>query len=204
MTLLPRILIVEDDPLIAEDLYDLCQIQGYPVCPIAYNAGQALIHLKECKPQIAILDINLSDELDGIEIARKIEDDYRIPYLFLTSYSDANTLERVYGLNYRGYIVKPFNKNQLFAPLDLAWKQSQPQRTKDISQWLLDHNLKLTGREMDVFLRLIKGETVSELSEKLSISPNTAKYYIKNIYTKLDVHSRATFFVKVKDLKTSS
>ena len=200
---LPKILIVEDDPLIAEDLYDLCQLEGYPVCPIAYNAGQALIHLQDYKPQIAILDINLSDDLDGIEIAKKIESDFRIPYLFLTSYSDATTLARVYGLNYRGYIVKPFNKNQLFASLDLAWKQSQPQKTKDINQWLLDQNIKLTGREMDVFLRLLRGESVSELSEKLNISPNTAKYYIKNIYTKLDVHSRATFFVKVKEIQAN-
>lgn len=203
MNNLPKILIVEDDPLIAEDLNELCLLKGYDVCPIAYNVGQAIIQLEDSHPQLAILDINLNEELDGVDLAGKIEEDYKIPYLFITSYSDVNTLERVHGLNHQGYIVKPFNKNQLYATLELAWNQSKPQQRKSIESWLEENKIQLTGRELDVFQRLIKGETVTALSAFLEISPNTSKYYIKKIYTKLEVNSRATFFVKVKELNVA-
>ena len=71
-------------------------------------------------PDAAILDTNLESEKDGIEIARLINDKYQLPFLFLTSYSDKDTLQRAKAVNPSGYIVKPFNEKTLLASLEIA------------------------------------------------------------------------------------
>lgn len=63
------ILVVEDEPLIAADIEELCQSQGHEVCEVAHNAGQALVAIREKHPTLVLLDINISDDVDGIEIA---------------------------------------------------------------------------------------------------------------------------------------
>ncbi|MFZ1311366.1 MAG: response regulator, partial [Chitinophagaceae bacterium] len=115
-----RVLIVEDEPVIAENISMYLDNNDFEVSGIAYDSGEAIEQLQNNTPDAAILDINLESEEDGIDIANCINQKYQIPFLFLTSYSDKETLQRAKNVNPSGYIVKPFNEKTLLASLEIA------------------------------------------------------------------------------------
>lgn len=117
---LDNILIVEDEPLIAEDIASTLQSEGYGIAGIAHNANDAIKTLKSNNPSLALLDINIDGDVDGLMLARIINDDFGIPFIFLTSHTDQHTLERVTSLKPFGFIVKPFDDKELVTNIELA------------------------------------------------------------------------------------
>ena len=89
-----KILIVEDEPLIAVDIEQVLTDINYEVSAIAFTVEEALHQLQHNTPDAVLLDINLDDEKDGIYIAEIIHQMYHIPFVFLTSHADRNTLDR--------------------------------------------------------------------------------------------------------------
>ena len=91
-----RILIIEDEPLIQEHLSQCLQDIGYTVVNMIDSANEAIDFLKKKNDEIDIvlLDINLNDELDGIDLANIIKNEYGMPFMFVTSYTDDKTIER--------------------------------------------------------------------------------------------------------------
>lgn len=87
-----RILIVEDEPLIAEDIAETLQNMDYQVAGIAYSSDKALDMLAVRQPDLALLDINIKGPQNGIDLGRIIHKKYKIPFLFLTSYGDRQTI----------------------------------------------------------------------------------------------------------------
>lgn len=115
-----KILIVEDEVIIAEDLAGSLEDLGYEVVGPVDNASDALQLIKKNTPDLAILDINLNQPIDGVQIASILRQDYQIPFVFLTAFSDTSTLERVKKTNPYGYIVKPFDEADLQVSIALA------------------------------------------------------------------------------------
>lgn len=111
-----KIVVVEDEPLIADDIADRLQKQGYEVVGIADNSTEALRIIEKEKPDLALLDVNIEGNVDGIGLAAQLS----IPFVFLTSYYDQRTLDRAKLTNPSGYIVKPFNERDLIANLEIA------------------------------------------------------------------------------------
>src|SRR5688572_23447413 len=114
-----RILIVEDEPVIAEHISMYLDNADFEVSAIAYDSDEAHEQLQNNTPDAAILDVNLDSAEDGIDIAERINQKYQLPFLFLTSYSDKETLQRAKTVNPSGYIVKPFNGKTLMACLGI-------------------------------------------------------------------------------------
>jgi len=112
----PSILVVEDEPLIADDIADTLTKNGYHVVAIVDEGVDALQAMEDHKPDLAILDVNIEGDMDGIELAPKLG----IPFVFLTSYYDKATLDRAKVLHPAGYIVKPFSERDLIANVALA------------------------------------------------------------------------------------
>ena len=191
-----HILIVDDEALIAEDIRDICETLPSTVCDTAFNAGQALNALESFQPALVLLDINLSDELDGTEIASRLEE-LSIPYIFITSYSDEKTLAKVKRLSPLGYIVKPFIKHQITSSVSLAIDQiGKGKREKSIDNWLEKEEVSLTQREYSILLSILKGQNTKGISAYLGMSVNTVKYHLKNIFLKFDVHSKAELIAR--------
>lgn len=117
----PSVLIVEDEPLIADDLAAILEKNGYTVVDIVDEVPDALASIEKYSPDIALLDINIEGSSDGIDLAGKLE----IPFVFLTSYYDQNTLDRAKKTNPSGYIVKPFNENDLIANVEIALSRTR-------------------------------------------------------------------------------
>jgi len=115
-----KILIVEDEPLIAEGIAFHLKDSIFSVTAIAYDAEDAFRLLQISSPDIALLDINLNGDMDGIQVAEFINRVCAIPFIYLTSYSDKAILDRAKSTIPSGFIVKPFNRNTLLASLEIA------------------------------------------------------------------------------------
>ncbi|MEL6591554.1 MAG: response regulator transcription factor [Bacteroidota bacterium] len=188
-----RILIVEDDIFIAEDIKSCLESQDYHVVDIAYKVAEALPILDRKAVDLVILDINLGDGPDGISLGEQLQEKYQLPFLYLTSYADRATLERVKPTRPLAYLVKPFSEAELFANIELAMYR-YAQRWEP-SSWQAEHiNQKLrtdlTAKEVAVLQDIFAGKTNRQLCEIHFLSPNTIKTHVRRIYSKLQVNSR--------------
>ena len=115
-----KILIIEDELIIAEFIKTLIEKKGYQVLAIAIDHREAIVAIEKLKPNLILLDINLNCSISGIEIGHIINTKYKIPFVFTSSFSDASTLERVATTNPLNYLVKPYKEEQLYTVLKLA------------------------------------------------------------------------------------
>lgn len=115
-----RVLVAEDEAIIAEDIaMTLCGL-GYEVPALAGTGDEALEMAERLKPDLILMDITMPGKLDGIEAARKVRKSLDIPVVFLTGHVDEETLERAKGDSLFGYIIKPFARKDIRAAVELA------------------------------------------------------------------------------------
>lgn len=115
-----NIVLVEDELIIAEDMTNILEKIGYNVIGVAIDFNEAIEILETEKPDLILLDINLSGKRDGIDLAAEINKRFSIPFIFTTSYTDTATLERAKYVNPVNYLVKPFKKEQLYTAIEIA------------------------------------------------------------------------------------
>jgi DNA-binding NarL/FixJ family response regulator len=200
-----KILIVEDEPIIAQNIAVYLNNNDFVVSGIAYDNEEALLQLKNNLPDAVILDVNLDCDVDGIEIAAYINKHIHIPFLFLTSYADKETLERAKKVEPCGYVVKPFNENSLVASLEIAisnFAQRSNQQVPTINLNKLNLHLPghLSEREFQVLQCIYEGKPNRLIAENLFVSNNTIKKHINSAYLKLDVSSRASAIARLREL----
>ncbi|WP_179021144.1 LytR/AlgR family response regulator transcription factor [Winogradskyella forsetii] len=115
-----NIFIVEDEPLIVSTIEVALRKQGFLAIGDAEDYTTALRDIELLKPDLTLIDIQLSGDKDGVDLATEL-DKKNLPYLFLSSQTDPNTIERVKHTNPLGYIVKPFTETGLRTNIELAW-----------------------------------------------------------------------------------
>lgn len=113
-----RILIVDDDSEVALMLTSLLERIGYLVIGTANNGDAAIRIAGEKNPDVILMDIHLTGEMDGIDTARKIKGLYGTPIIFLTADGDTNTIKRAVETQAQGFLVKPLNTKELFASIE--------------------------------------------------------------------------------------
>ncbi len=126
-----KILIVEDEALIADHLAEVLASKEYTIVDIVDNADDAFEVLKSKEIDIALLDIHLIGVLNGIDVAIEINEKYKIPFVYLTSNTDPRTIEKVKQTVPFGFIVKPFQEDDLKPTIDIAyfnWKNQSNKR----------------------------------------------------------------------------
>lgn len=154
-----KILIVEDELVIAEDLKETLEDLGYEVCGIAVSSKEALALIEEKSPDLALLDIQLKGGKDGIELAAEINANHRLPFIMLTSHADMHTINRVKEVNPYGYLIKPFNEKEILAGIELAManfsKEQRRNREEHPAQdFILNDSLFVRANGMLVKLKL--------------------------------------------------
>ncbi len=202
-----KILVVEDEPIIAEDIAALIEKNDFVVSAIVYTKENALHELQTNLPDLVLLDINLNGEMDGLLIAEKINEQFNIPFIFITSYSDKSTLEKAKYTEPSGYIVKPFNEGGLYSTLEIAlYNHAQKNKLKfpPLSLQKINKNLQdeVSEREFTLLELIYEGKTNKQIAEMLFISLNTVKKHINNTYLKLDASSRASAIACLRKLMT--
>lgn len=192
-----RILIVEDDPIIALELGQVLQQAGYRVAGKAHTAVRAIDKLAGGNIDFVLLDINLGNGQSGIDIARLLHETYHLPYIFLTAFSDEHTLAAAKEQAPYGYLVKPFQAPTLLSTISVALSNFQRlQRGINFDRL----PASLTKQEQRLCEHLVGGKSYQEVADELFISINTVRYHIKNLYLKLDVNSRAELVSQLLDV----
>ena len=196
-----KILIVEDEPAIAHDIAAILTGNGYFVCGIAHSSSKALDYLVTKSPDIALLDISIKGTKDGVEIAHIIKDKYDIPFIFLTSYADKETIERVKETAPYGYIVKPFKERDLAPAIEVALlrKSSETQSFPTIDQINKTLPTSITSMEYQVLKLIWDGLKNQEIADKLFLSINTIKTHISNLYTKTDTNNKGAIISFIRN-----
>ncbi|MEO1051718.1 MAG: LytTR family transcriptional regulator DNA-binding domain-containing protein [Bacteroidota bacterium] len=115
------VLIVEDEPLIADDLVCYLEDMGIQDIDVSLKYDDALKKLSEQDFSLAMLDVNLSGDKDGIDLANFINRQKPVPFIYVTSYYDQSTLSRAKATNPYGYILKPFDKQEVYVNVEMAF-----------------------------------------------------------------------------------
>lgn len=198
-----RILVVEDEPLIADDIANQLRINDFEISAIAYDYEDAVYELKFNVPDAVVLDINLGSGKTGVDIAEVINEKYGLPFIYLTSYADKETLERAKRTEPLGYVVKPFDERNLIATLEIAlYNFSQKQKSTQPALNLDKINARilspLTEREFAVLQQIYEGKSNQQMADSLFVSINTIKTQINSIYLKMEANSRSSLLAKLR------
>ncbi len=114
------VLIVEDESIVSMEIESYLSSLMFDVVGIANNGQSAYDLALDYKPHIILMDIKIKGEIDGIDTASKILNELNCSIVYLTAFSDEETIERAIKTNPTGYLIKPFNKKELFASLKIA------------------------------------------------------------------------------------
>lgn len=200
-----RVLIIEDEPVIAENIAGYLNNNDFMVSGISYDNEEARWQMVHNTPDAVLMDINLGGEEDGIDLARFINKNYKIPILFLTSYADKQTIDRIKEVEPSSYILKPFYERALLASLEIAisnFARRNMQQIPLLSFAKINKHLlsQLSEREFEVLQFIYEGYTNQQIAEKIFISINTIKKHINSAYLKLDVATRTMAIARLLEL----
>ncbi|HVJ44631.1 MAG TPA: ATP-binding protein [Dongiaceae bacterium] len=123
-----RVLVVEDERIVALHLKQQLTKLGYAVIAVVASGEQALQFLRQAHPDVVLMDINIEGEIDGIQTAAMISAEDFTPVIYLTAYSEEATLQRAAATNAYGYLLKPFSERELHATLQMAIAHSATNR----------------------------------------------------------------------------
>lgn len=115
-----KALIVEDEVLVAYDLSTILEQVGYTIPVVATSVEEALDALEQHNPDVVLIDIMLEGERDGIDLGLILQEEYDVPFLYVTSHADRLTVERAKATRPSGYVVKPFTEAEVYAATEIA------------------------------------------------------------------------------------
>ena len=140
-----KILVVEDESIVANDIKSSLENLGYTVPAIASSGEDAVNRIAELSLDLVLMDIKLKGDMDGIRAAEIIGGDYEIPVIFLTAYADGETIERARKTAPFGFVLKPFEERELHTAIEIAlYKHETDRKVKESRRWL-DAVLKSIG-----------------------------------------------------------
>ena len=120
-----QVLIVEDESIVALEISSYVKSLGYEVVGTASNADDAVRLALEKQPDVILMDVRLKGEEDGISAAKRIMDKENTSVIYITAFSDDESIERAIETNPAAYLTKPFNRKELAAALKIAIKRSE-------------------------------------------------------------------------------
>lgn len=180
-----KILIIEDELIVAENIAAVLEAQGYSIAGIADRSTTALALFRETKPHLIICDIHIKGKLNGIETAKAITALEPVPFLYLTAYADEVTLNEAATTDFEAYLLKPFIPAQLTVAVKLAFERfyiKHPQRVKLVPPG---------KRELEILELVASGKSSGEIAEQLFLSIHTVNTHRKNLMNKYDAQSSA-------------
>lgn len=118
-----QIMIVEDEPIIAQEISMLVEDLGYEVCATIMHSNEVEQAFKKHRPDLLLMDINLGKGQDGISLVEGLMQIRKTPFIFVTSYADKSTLDRAKAHQPDGYVVKPFDEKDLQVAIEIAFSR---------------------------------------------------------------------------------
>jgi adenylate cyclase len=165
----PRILIAEDESVIAIDLAKTLEKLSYKVIGSSRNGKDVIKKAGDLKPDLILMDILLDGNITGIQAAEQIMNTYDVPVIYLTAYADPATLEKAKLTEPFGYILKPFDERTLHTSIEMAlYKHEINKKLKERTE-----ELKIEKEKSELLLQnILPIPIINELKEKGIIVPN--------------------------------
>jgi PAS domain S-box-containing protein len=131
-----RIMVVEDEGIIAEHIATSLRDMGFEVCGMVPTGAEALKLAEETCPDLIVMDVVLRGEMDGISAADAIRERFKIPIVYLTAYADDEILERARITEPFGYLIKPFRERELYSTIKMALSKHQlHMKLRESQEW---------------------------------------------------------------------
>jgi two-component system response regulator LytT len=168
-----KIGIVEDESIIADSICTTLMQLGYIVTEPVGSYTEALAMIEREAPDLLLLDIQLSGAKDGIDLAWKIKETYKIPFIFLTANSDPATVERAKMVCPPAYLVKPFSKDDLYAAIEICIYNSEKQNlTVEDAKYILRDTLFI--KESNCFHKVLFRDVLYLESDHVYVKIHTS------------------------------
>jgi CheY-like chemotaxis protein len=119
----PRALIIEDEILIAEELRERLSRLGFSVIAAVDSADEGIAIATRERPDLVLMDIRLKGAKDGVQAAEEIHQHVDVPIVYLTAYSDRQTVDRAKRTEFDGFILKPFQRRELQSTIEIAMQR---------------------------------------------------------------------------------
>jgi two-component system cell cycle sensor histidine kinase/response regulator CckA len=178
-----KVLVVEDERIVAKDIQNTLKHLGYDAPSIASTGEEAIRKAGEYNPDIVLMDIVLKGNIDGIEAASRIRSKLKIPIIYLTAYEDEETLDRAKITEPLGYILKPFEERDLHTTMEMAlYKHSMETRLHDSEERyraLVEHSPDGIAIEVDkkiIFANPAAAKLLGEVDSTLLIGKSIADF----------------------------
>lgn len=162
-----RIMIVEDERIVAFNLQQRLAHMGYEVPAVAASGQESLDLMESTQPDLVLMDIHIEGDMDGIEVAAQLQQHRSVPVIYLTAYSEDATLARARETKPYGYLIKPFSERELHATIQMALERHSVEKALSDSQDRLHHALDAASMgvvDLDDRTRLV---TLSEQAGQL-------------------------------------
>ncbi|MDP2991277.1 MAG: response regulator, partial [Kiritimatiellota bacterium] len=129
--------IVEDESIVAKDIQNSLTGMGYTVAGVVALGEEAVERAGELKPDLILMDVMLKGAMDGIEAAERIRREHSVPVIYLTAYTDDDTLRRAKVTEAFGYLLKPFEDRELRTTIEMAlYKHTMERKLRESRKWL--------------------------------------------------------------------
>ena len=216
-----KVMIVEDEFITLDNLRDILEEIGYEISGDAMNADEAIEILEEGETDIAILDINLRDSKSGLWIGQQINEKYKIPFIYLTAYSDQSTVEMAATTEPYSYLVKPFTREDIFVAIEVAMKnfearknltQLQNQTSQEKEEAAQEDYIFVKEDSIYVKISLSEIYYIEAFKNYLELQVEDGRYVIrstlKDFFTKLPknrfVQTHRSFIVNIEYIEKVS
>ena len=157
-----KVLLVEDEAIVAMQTKSELQKMGHAVVGIFASGEDALAGIAGANPELILMDIKLQGEMDGIETAERLSQDYDIPLIFLTAHSEESTIDRARTVSSYGYLLKPVEAQDLHIAIQMAiYRHEQDRRVKQVEESLRESNnfLKTIMNSIDALIYIADIQT---------------------------------------------
>lgn len=125
---------VEDNIIVADVLCSLLIKSGYDVTEPAISYYSAIKVIEEEKPDLVLLDVDLSGDKNGIDLAQKVNQDFQLPFAFVTAHDDESLMSKAYQTNPFAYLLKPVENELLLQSIESGYKKFMAERSRSHSE----------------------------------------------------------------------
>jgi DNA-binding LytR/AlgR family response regulator len=194
----PTIYIVEDESLIVFTIETALQKQGFRTIGDSDDVISALKDILKLSPELVLIDIQLNGSKDGVDLAHEL-DSLQIPYIYLTSQTDPNTINRIKQTNPLGYIVKPFTEHSLRSQLDLAW-HNHMSSTKALITIKSDGRVYRVNQNDILYLKAFDNYCYVYTTTRTHLVPHTLKHMSQQLDTETFIKTHRSYWVNVNHI----